>query len=284
MLALALEAGAQRSRPAPAPRPRLRPLVLVAAALLLLATGAAAARWSEGKHLFGVPSSPASGETEPRLDPAREACSAPKGTDDGRGAAALPSDPPSAAPAPESVSARELAPTRSRPSGISLPSIAAPERAEAASAITPVTPPAVTFGATSGVVAPSSSPLPTAASLFDDANDARLQGNYGMAIALYRELDVRFADAPEAASAEVILGRLLLDRGDTAAALEQFDAYASRGSGPMQEEVLVGRATALRRLGNDAAEHAAWDRLLADFPGSVHAAEARARLALLGER
>lgn len=121
----------------------------------------------------------------------------------------------------------------------------------------------------------------TAAALFADANAARRRGDYAMAIRLYREVEASFPTSREAATARAVLGSVLLDRGDAAAALRHFDEYLADGGGAVREEALVGRATALGRLGRASEEAAAWSALLDRYPGSVHAERARLRLAAL---
>ena len=75
-----------------------------------------------------------------------------------------------------------------------------------------------------------------------------------------------------------IVGRLLLDRGDPAGALARFDSYLAAGGGDLGEEAMVGRATALDRLGKTDEATGAWSALVAAFPVSPYAARARARL------
>ena len=74
------------------------------------------------------------------------------------------------------------------------------------------------------------------------------------------------------------MGRLLLDRGDPAGALASFESYLATGSGELGEEAMVGRATALERLGRTAQAAGAWQALLAAYPETPFAAHARSRL------
>ena len=124
----------------------------------------------------------------------------------------------------------------------------------------------------------------SAASLFGAANAARRAGAHEDAAASYRELLRKFPRSREAKIARVALGRLLLERlKKPAEALAQFDAYLKASpAGASAEDALVGRARALSKLGRDAAEASAWQRLLAKYPGSVHAARARKRIEELG--
>jgi TolA-binding protein len=116
------------------------------------------------------------------------------------------------------------------------------------------------------------------ASLFDAANDARRRGDYGRALQLQRELASRFPQSREAHVGRATLARLLLDRGDPGGALGNFDAYLAQGSGELGEEAMVGRATALERLGRTRDARGAWEALLAAYPGTPYAAHAKARL------
>lgn len=135
-------------------------------------------------------------------------------------------------------------------------------------------------------VPPVAAPEPrrdvTAATLFASANEARRGGERSRALSLYRELQRRFPDSPEAKLSHATVGRMMLDDEDPAKALEGYDGYLKEGDGALGEEALVGRATALGRLGRRDEERAAWHELLARHPQSLHAARARARLAELG--
>jgi hypothetical protein len=124
----------------------------------------------------------------------------------------------------------------------------------------------------------------TAAALFSDANAARRRGDHRAAIALYRDLTDKHDGAPEAAAARIALGRMLLDDGDAASALPLFDRYLGDGDGSLREEAMVGRAHAFEKLGRNYDELAAWNRLLASYPQSVHKAHAEARLEALKAR
>jgi tetratricopeptide (TPR) repeat protein len=122
---------------------------------------------------------------------------------------------------------------------------------------------------------------PNAAALFASANEARRTGRTREALRMYRELERRYPDSPEAKLSHAIVGRMLLDE-DPNAALGEFDRYLGEGKGTLSEEALVGRALSLQKLGRDAEERAAWEALLRTYPNSIHAARARARLAALG--
>jgi TolA-binding protein len=129
------------------------------------------------------------------------------------------------------------------------------------------------------VVAPAPAPVKaiTAATMFDDANEARRKGDYARAIDLHRQLQTRHPSSREAQVSRATLGRLLLDRGDLASALASFDDYLARGHGELDEAVMVGRATALDRLGRTTESRRAWQALLDSFPSSPYAEHARSR-------
>ena len=126
----------------------------------------------------------------------------------------------------------------------------------------------------------SSASTATAASLFSEANAARRANDSQRALGLYRQLQQQFPSSPEARLSQAITGRMLLDGKDPKAALDAFDGYLKKG-GRLSEEALVGRAVALHKLGDQAQERAAWQALLAQYPRSLHAGRARARLSAL---
>lgn len=122
---------------------------------------------------------------------------------------------------------------------------------------------------------------PSAGRDFDRANAARRSSQHGAAAEQYRALIARYPDSAEAHASLVALGRMLLDDGDAAGALRAFDQYLSSGGG-LAEDVMLGRAVALRNLGRSGDEAHAWNDLLRRYPASVHAERARRRLAELG--
>jgi len=126
--------------------------------------------------------------------------------------------------------------------------------------------------------APSASPT-SAPELFARANAARRAKSYDEAIRLYRELQQRYPDSREAQASRVTLGQLLLDHTDAKQALGEFDGYLAKSGGTVSEEALVGRARSLDKLGKQTEARAAWQELLRRYPSSVHAAEARSKLA-----
>ncbi len=122
-----------------------------------------------------------------------------------------------------------------------------------------------------------------ATATFARANEARRSGDHARAIARYREVFDRYGTSPEASPARLALGRLLLDDGDSNAALALFDAYLRGSSQPLREEALLGRARCLEALHRDE-ERAAWSALVQAFPQTVHGAHAKQRIGELERR
>jgi TolA-binding protein len=125
----------------------------------------------------------------------------------------------------------------------------------------------------------------SARDMFAQANAERRAGDLPGATRLYQELQQRHPHSREAEVSRVTVGRLLLERSqDPKSALEQFDrALNAPGSdhAGLGEEALFGRASALMRLGRTDDERKAWRQLLQQFPGSIYADRAHARLAEL---
>jgi len=147
----------------------------------------------------------------------------------------------------------------------------------------PATEPPVTAAPPSAAMVPDR-PLPAtqaASTLFDDAGRARRAGRYDEALQLYRQLQRRFPESEEARASRATVARLLLDTGRAEAVLADYDEYLADGGAPLTEEAMVGRARAYQRLAQQAAERAAWQTLLRQFPESLHADHARARLQTL---
>lgn len=120
----------------------------------------------------------------------------------------------------------------------------------------------------------------TAAQLFSEANDLRRSGKENQAISAYGTLQRLFPGSPESVLSYATLGSLLLEHGRAQEALGQFDHYLKTG-GPLMEDVLAGRAGALKTLGRARDERRAWETLLQRYPSSVYAARAKARLSEL---
>jgi len=163
------------------------------------------------------------------------------------------------------------------------PAARAPVRAvEPAPAEAPVpddAPPAKAPAAARG----SAQPAVTAAALLERAEQQRREGHVDAAIATFRRLQSAFPATAEAHLSYALAGQMLLKQGRAGDALAQFDRNL-RADGEVGEEALVGRATALEQLHRTADAIAAWQSLLARYPGSVYAERARARLAELNER
>lgn len=164
----------------------------------------------------------------------------------------------------------------------SIPPTPSPEASQATTAA-PAPPPAESAAPPEAErPAPSAgaaAPLPSAAELFARANQARRDKKDAEAIRSYRELQRRYPDSREARASRVVLGQLLLDRTDAKEAVGEFDSYLQSTPGAVTEEALVGRARSLGKLGKTAEERATWQELLRRYPASVHAAEAKKRLA-----
>ena len=136
--------------------------------------------------------------------------------------------------------------------------------------------------ATTSMPATAAAPQPTAAELFVQANQARRVGRAAEATARYALLWTQFPTSEEARASRAIVGRWLLDRGAYADAVSAFHDYLRVSSGGvLEEEVLVGLATALERLGRGAQAAATWQQLLDEHPSTAHASRARIHLGRL---
>ncbi|MES1172412.1 MAG: hypothetical protein ABUL77_04170 [Bacteroidota bacterium] len=122
--------------------------------------------------------------------------------------------------------------------------------------------------------------LPSAGDLFARARTLRLEGNTEGALALYRRLQQSHPDSRESLLSYLVVGRLWLERDRPELAARQFSLFLRVG-GDGTEEALVGRATALGRLGRSAEEAADWAALLAGHPNAVYKNRAHQRLAEL---
>jgi TolA-binding protein len=119
--------------------------------------------------------------------------------------------------------------------------------------------------------------------LFTRASNARRNGQYSRAVALYMELQRKYPTSPEARLSHVSIGRLLLNRlQEPQMALEQFQQYLSYSpQGSLSEEAMFGKSMALMRLGRTSAEADSWDKILKRNPHSVYEKIARERLSKL---
>jgi len=200
-----------------------------------------------------------------------------------------PTAPPpagSALPVASASSAASVPPVASAPPASSVPPVAS------APATPPTKPPlararAKVSAQAARVVASGKgdvSPPASAGELFLQANRARREGRAADAAALYDLLWTRHRASEEARASRAIVGRWLLDRGAYAPAAAAFRDYLDASSrGPLEEEALVGLASALERTGRRAEAATAWQRLLASHPETAHAARARQHLAHLSE-
>ena len=119
---------------------------------------------------------------------------------------------------------------------------------------------------------------PDALALFSRATTARVRGETADAIRDFRVVVARYPNSREASLSHAALGRLLLDRGEAASALESFEAYLGSPDQVLREDVQGARAMALQSLGRPDDERAAWEAVLRDYPAGVYAPRARSRL------
>lgn len=117
----------------------------------------------------------------------------------------------------------------------------------------------------------------TAEALFAKANQARSSGRAAEAIGLYRRLQADHPSSAEALTSRIALGRLLLARGEHAAALRELDRHLSSG-GVLAEEALLWKARTLRQMGRSDEEQQVLRALLQRFPNTAYEQEARSRL------
>jgi tetratricopeptide (TPR) repeat protein len=126
----------------------------------------------------------------------------------------------------------------------------------------------------------ASSKFPSANQLLAAARRAQSRGQLARADRLYRQVISAYASTPEGGAAQVALGRLLFDDEQLFAALTQFRGYlVRRPNGPLAEDALFYRALAFEKLGNGRLASASFRELLRQFPQSLYADPARARLA-----
>lgn len=125
-------------------------------------------------------------------------------------------------------------------------------------------------------------PILDAGTLFRRANGARVAGRITEATQFYQALTQQHPQTQEARVAHVSLGRLYLDRlRSPDKALPHFDSYlAAVPHGPLGEEALLGRALSLRAMGREIDSQQSWIRLLAEYPDSFHAPEAKKQLGI----
>jgi hypothetical protein len=239
-----------RRRPPRRRRLRARASWLLAAAALLVGGAAAAMGLGDGQwpRLVGVPSAPSPVRVDERPPPPRRT--------------KLPRLPAAVAELPSAAAVEAPEPLPS-PVELSAAPPSRPRRAPAAAEQPPVIGPG---------------------DLLDAETGARQRGEYGRALDVHRDLESRYPTSREAQVSRAIVGRLLLDRGDPAGALANFDSYLATGSGELGEEAMIGRATALDHLGRSEEGAQAWSALLTAFPQTPFASHARARSESLNGR
>jgi tetratricopeptide (TPR) repeat protein len=118
-----------------------------------------------------------------------------------------------------------------------------------------------------------------ASALLRQAGEARHRGDLERALAAYRRLQREFAATREATLSSVPLGGILMQQGQAARALEQYDRYLdAEPRGNLVPEALYGRGRALAALGRGADERETWRRLIDGSPNSAYDSHARRRL------
>ena len=192
---------------------------------------------------------------------------------------AISSAPPAAGTTEAPRPKIHRAPVVTLPEPAPLAEVAAPSAPEVTAQPSVAAAHAHAMGGGAAGAAPAHKPGP--ADLFEAASDARRRGDYGRVLDADRELDDRYPTSREAQVLRAIVGRVLLDRGDPTGALARFDSSLAAGGGELGElahESMVGRATALDRLGRTDEATKAWSALVASFPDTPYAAHVRARL------
>lgn len=132
--------------------------------------------------------------------------------------------------------------------------------------------------------APAAEPAEDAATAFGHANALRHRGDRQGALAAYGDLVARFPKSREAATAQALRGRILLEEREAVRALSAFDAYLATGRGELREEAMAGRARAYAMLGRADGERAAWEALLSAYPHGPSSEHARLRIGALSGR
>ena len=272
-----------------APRPWKRVAILLAAAFVLFATVAYASEG--GRALARKVSSMRGTESE-----TREKVPSPVTP------ASLPAAAPAALPSKTEVPTAVVSPTE--PAVASPPVPPAPIVARAVvepgkishmapsehAASTGIARPSVL--PSSGDLTPLAVPAPAspaepeidAATAFGHANALRHRGDRQGALAAYGDLVARFPKSREAATAQALRGRILLEEREAVRALSAFDAYLAPGRGELREEAMAGRARAYAMLGRADGERAAWEALLSAYPHGPSSEHARLRVGALSGR
>lgn len=284
------------SQPPKLPRRLRRALVWsIAAATLIAATGAFASGTvgAGAAVLDWIGLAGDSRVEEPQRSPANTAATphavACCETEPPRVAATDAAVAPSAAVTPSSEASEAATPPTSEEIASAPSASAAPGAPQRASARSRRTAEAVPVGergaapATSASPAASASPAVSAADLFRAALEARREGELERAFELHGRLQREFPSSEQAVLSRMTYATLLLDLGNAAAALVEFDWYLAGHSRPLAAEALVGRARALRRLGRTAEETRAWIEVKQKYPGSIYARRADERLSELAE-
>lgn len=122
-----------------------------------------------------------------------------------------------------------------------------------------------------------------ASRLLERANKLRRAQQWSQATSVYELILREYTSSAEAYSARVAAASLRLEKlGDPVGARQLYSqALRAPGSGALREEILWGLARATRACGDYQAERATLERLLAERPHTLHAANTRARLSQL---
>ncbi len=124
---------------------------------------------------------------------------------------------------------------------------------------------------------------PFARKLLSKAQERRAVRDWSGAAREYQTLILRYPNSAEARASLISLGQIQLEKlGHPNLALRQFDDYLfSIKKGPLAREALLGKARALKALGQREAEKKALRLFLERYPLAIQAAEVRQRLTAL---
>jgi len=125
---------------------------------------------------------------------------------------------------------------------------------------------------------------PSLKTLMKRARAHKRAGDWQAAVAAYENVERLYPKSNDARTSQVSMGQLYLDKlNQPSQALRHFNAYLKHGAtGALAQEAMYGKAAALRKLGQRAAERDALNSLLAQYPDGFHAGLAQKRLRQLG--
>lgn len=126
---------------------------------------------------------------------------------------------------------------------------------------------------------------PTAAALLDEAEALQDARQWPEAAEALERLMKTYPKARAALISRITLGNLQLDRlGNPAAALKSFDKYLASKDPMLRKEALLGKASALEKLGRREEEIETLEHLVAEYPTGMQTRRAEQRLSRLRER